>query len=69
MQSKIFKELELTFLKKIKELSNTNPHNVYKQLFKNGPWVLPWSNLGFTQFLKHGHNKLMIVETQCSQGY
>jgi len=37
--------------------------------FQNGPWVLPWYNLGLTQFLRHGHNKLMIVETQCSQGY
>jgi len=36
---------------------------------KNGHGVLPWYNLGFTQFLKHGHNKLMITQTQCSQGY
>jgi hypothetical protein len=31
--------------------------------------VLPWYNLGFTQFLIHRHNKPMITETQCSQGY
>jgi hypothetical protein len=35
----------------------------------NGHGVLPWYSLGFTQFLKHGHNKLMIAQTQCSQGY
>jgi hypothetical protein len=35
----------------------------------NGPRVLPWYKLGFTQFLIHGHNKLMIAQTQCSQGY
>jgi len=34
-----------------------------------GLGVLPWYNLGFTQFLKHGNNKLMITQTQCSQGY
>jgi hypothetical protein len=33
----------------------------------NGPRFLPWYNLGFTQFLKQGHNKLMIAQTQCSQ--
>jgi hypothetical protein len=37
--------------------------------FKNGHGVLPWYNLGFTQFLRHGPNKLMIAQTQCSQGY
>jgi hypothetical protein len=37
--------------------------------FKNGHGILPWYNLGFTQFLKHGDNKLMIAQTQCSQGY
>ncbi len=36
---------------------------------KNGLGVLPWYNLGFTQFLRHGHNKLMTAQTQCSQGY
>ncbi len=36
---------------------------------KNGHGVLPWYNRGFTQFLRHGHNKLMIAQTQCSQGY
>jgi hypothetical protein len=36
---------------------------------RNGHGVLPWYNLGFTQFLRHGHNKLMIAQTQCSQGY
>jgi hypothetical protein len=36
---------------------------------KNGHGVLPWYNLGFTQFLRHGHNKLMIAQTQCSQRY
>ncbi len=36
---------------------------------RNGPKVLPWYNFGFTQFLRHGHNKLMIAQTQCSQGY
>jgi hypothetical protein len=65
----IFKDLELKFLKKIKELPNTNPYNVYKQLFKKWAWVLPWYNFGFTQFLKRGHNKLMIAQIQCSQGY
>jgi hypothetical protein len=35
----------------------------------HGLGVLPWYNLGFTQFLKHGHNKLRITQTQCSQGY
>ncbi len=36
---------------------------------RNGHGVLPWYNLGFTQFLKRGHNKLMIAQIQCSQGY
>jgi hypothetical protein len=36
---------------------------------KNGPEILPWYKLGFTQFLRHGHNKLMIAQTQSSQGY
>jgi hypothetical protein len=58
---KIFKELELIFLKKFKKLHNTNS--------KIGPRVLPWYNLGFTQFLKHNHNKLTFAQTQCSQGY
>jgi hypothetical protein len=37
--------------------------------FKNGHEILPWYNLGFTQFLRRGHNKLMIAQTQCSQRY
>jgi hypothetical protein len=37
--------------------------------FKNGPEVLPWYKLGFTQFLGHGRNKLMIAQTQSSQRY
>ncbi len=36
--------------------------------FKNGLGVFPWYNLRFTQFFKHGHNKL-ITQTKCSQGY
>jgi len=36
---------------------------------RKGRRVLPWHNLGFTQFLKDGHYKLMIAQTQCSQGY
>jgi hypothetical protein len=37
--------------------------------FLNGPGVLPWYNLGFTQFLGDGHNKLMITQKQCSRRY
>jgi hypothetical protein len=33
LESKIFKELELAFFFKFKELPNINPYNVYKQLF------------------------------------
>jgi len=44
--SEIFKDLKLAFLKKFKELPNTNPYNVYKQLFKKWAWdftmVQPW---------------------------
>jgi hypothetical protein len=29
---------------------------------RNGHGVLPWYNVGFTQFLGHGHNKLMIAQ-------
>jgi hypothetical protein len=36
---------------------------------RNRPRVLPWYNLGFTQFLRHGDDKLIIAQTQCSQGY
>jgi hypothetical protein len=37
--------------------------------FLNGYGALPWYNLGFTQFLRHGHNKLTITQIQCSQRY
>jgi hypothetical protein len=66
---KIFKELESAFLKKFKELTNTIHIMFTSNYFLNGPRVLPWYNLGFTQFLIHGHNKLMITQIQCSQGY
>ncbi len=47
-----------------------NMYNVYTiNYLRSGPKVLPWYNLGFTQFFKHCHNKLMIVQTQWSQGY
>jgi hypothetical protein len=36
---------------------------------RNGHGVLPWYNFRFIQFLRYGHNKLMIAWTQCSQGY
>jgi hypothetical protein len=36
---------------------------------KNGLEVLSWYKLGFTQFLGHGHHKLMIAQTQSSQEY
>jgi hypothetical protein len=43
---KIFKEFELAFLLKFKKLPNTNPYNVYKQLFikwaKGFTMVQPW---------------------------
>ncbi len=40
-----------------------------RNYFWNGPGFLPWYNLGFTQFLGHGHNKLIITQKQCSRGY